>query len=132
FAPGSGVSERSRASRFSGGLFEDAPSTSYFRDVNGRLALKLTDRDRLSFTVYDGRDEANNSHDLSIPPPPTTIDVVNDSELPSDAVVQVSNAQRWTARGLSGIWTRTWSPVASTTVSFGRSDYARRAHQAWI
>jgi hypothetical protein len=133
FGTSSGVSARDRLPRFSGGSFPDAPaSSSYFRDVNSRLELKLTDKDRLSLSLYDGRDDANNSHDLAVPESTSTVGAADGTELPSNAVVQVSNVQDWTARGLSGTWVRRWSASASTTASISRSDYVRSGDQAWL
>lgn len=132
FATESGTSARDRAPRFSGGPFPLAPAPSSFHDLNGRMIVKATSSDRLTMSVYDGRDDVNDSHDLAVPAAPSTLLPVEGTQLPSDSVVQVSRVQNWTARGLSGTWFRQWSPSASTTVSIGRSDYFRRGDQSWL
>jgi ferric enterobactin receptor len=134
FSGGVGVSARDRVARFSGGTFPNAPVDSSFHDVNSRLELKLTNRDRLSVSVYDGRDTANNSRDVGVPAPASASAIVpvQGPQLPSDALVQASDVQRWTSRGLSGTWTREWAPGVSTTVVAARSEYFRSGDEAWM
>jgi ferric enterobactin receptor len=134
FSGGVGISARSRVPTFSGGPFPDASADSSFHDVNSRLELKLTGKDRVSLSLYDGRDTANNSRDVGVPAPASASSIVpvQGPQLPSDALVQTSDVQRWTSRGLSGTWTREWSPVASTTFVAARSDYFRSGDQAWM
>lgn len=133
FATQSGVSVRDRIPRFSGGTFQTAPSTSLFRDANSRLDLKVSSRDRLSLSLYGGRDDVNHSHDLAVPTATGPLDAVTGPPLlPSDAVVQVSDVDNGTTRGLTGAWTRQWSTSASTAISIGRSEYSRSTDRAWL
>ena len=134
FAPTAGVSARTRVPRFSGGAFADAVSDSYFRDIDARLDGRLTGADRVSFTVYDGVDRLNRSHDLPIAvAQPTGITIPVDAPpLPADAVIQAGQSGEWTSRGIAATWMRRWSPGASTTVSVGRSQYSRSGDQAWL
>jgi hypothetical protein len=132
FGPTGGTTERDRMPRFSGGLFPGAPTTSSFRDVNARIEMKVDARDRVAVAVYDGRNDANNSRDWMLPQLGGGVDVVQSPSLPGDALVQVSDAQRWTAQGRSGTWTRQWSASASTAVVVARSDYSRDSDRAWV
>jgi ferric enterobactin receptor len=133
FSTGVGVAAHGRIPRFSGGTFTNAPVDPTFRDVNGRFEVKLTAKDRLSMSLYDGRDDADNSRNVGVPASPSASAIVpvQGPQLPADALVQNSDIQRWTSRGLSGTWTREWSSGASTTVVVARSQYSRSLDQAW-
>ena len=131
FAETSGSAVRDRTLRYSGGIFSGIPSASEFRDTNVSLRGSLTSRDRLAVAFYDGRARTNRSHDLALDQPAAGIGVPT-AVLPSDALVQVSQASDWSSRGISGRWTRQWSPTASTNVSLARSRYSRSADQAWM
>jgi len=123
-------SARGRIARFSGGTLA-APLTSSFHDVNGRLDLVLPKSDRLAISFYDGRDDANQSRDLTRAVR-STIAVPDVVELPSDAAVQVSDAETWTGHGVGATWERRWSSSASTTVSVGRSEFSKGTAEAFL
>ncbi len=117
---------RDRAPRFSGGSFQSFP-TSSFDDLNAKAEFRPTGKDRVSVTLYEGHDAVNNSRDIAVAvptssasftPPPT-------DQLPADALVQVNDVQKWTARGLGLVWSRQWSPAASTVFSVGRSTHSK-------
>jgi ferric enterobactin receptor len=110
---------RTRVGRYSGGLFT-LPATSMFRDLNGKLEADLDAKDRLAVSFYDAAEDANNPRDLSLLHN-TSIGAPSLYTFPSTAVAQLSDLQKWTARGMSASWTRRWTPSASTTVSVGRS-----------
>lgn len=138
FAPTGGTAVRDRLPRYSGGTLSTTsvppatPTLSYFRDWNAKVDIAATQRDRVSFSVYDGRADLNNSHDLAVSQPSTVEGVPVVDPLPTDAVVQVSRVSGWTSRGLGGTWRRRWSPSATSMVSIGRSEFARGADQAWL
>jgi hypothetical protein len=128
-----GESARDRQARFSGGAFSGVPTSSSYHDVNARFDFEATSRDRVSASIYDGDNDANNSCDVALPPPAVgQIDVPVERELPDDAVVQASRVQRWTSRGWSGVWTHAWPAGVSSTVSFSRSEYSKTGDQAFV
>jgi hypothetical protein len=99
--------------------------------VNGKVELKVTTRDRVAVSFYAGRDDFNNSRDLPIGAAPTTLHVVDGSyQPPSGAYVQVGDIRNWKARGLSGSWSRQWTPAVSTTLSVGRSTFENGTDQS--
>ena len=112
-----------RAARFSGGVFQSTPE-SWFYDMNGRLDVTPTTRDRISLSLYKGRDDLDNSRDLSLQGPMLTRLSEEGVTLPSDAVMQISDVQGWHNRGLGATWNRQWSSRASTLFSVGYSEYA--------
>ncbi len=114
-----GQSARAQAPRFSGGTLP-FDLTSSFRDLNGKLQVDVTDRDRFAATFYDASEDANNSRDLAVTRN-TSISTPLAFELPSDTQTQVSDLQSWAARGMSASWTHHWSTSASTLVSVGHS-----------
>ena len=140
FAPTGGTAVRDRLARYSGGTLSTTPvsstgpTLSYFRDWNAKVDIAATKQDHVSFSVYDGRENLNNSHDLAVTQPltSTALGVPEVAVLPTDAVVQVSSVSGWTSRGIGGTWLRRWSPSATSKVSIGRSDYTRGADQAWL
>jgi len=131
FAGAGTVPSRERTARYSGGTFRSFP-TSSFQDLNGKLELRLTGKDRVSISLYDGRDHFNNSRDLTVLGSSDSVHAVTDIDFPLDTVVQISDLRDWKARGLSGTWVRQWSPSASTTVSVGHSEFSRNGDQAWL
>jgi hypothetical protein len=134
FAPTSGTAVRNRVPRYTGGSLSTSttPTLSSFHDFNAKVNVAATAKDRVSFTIYDGREDTNNSHDLAVAQPSTDIGAPEIDPLPGDAVVQVSSVGGWTSRGFAGTWHRRWSPSATSTVSIGRSEYSRSGDQAWL
>jgi hypothetical protein len=130
-AGGGNPSARSQPARFSGGAFQSTP-TSSFDDLNAKLYLALTGRNRLSLSVYNGREDVNNSRYLQLPAPSTDFAVPATPALPADALVDASDIEHWTGRGMSAVWTRAWSPTASTTVSIGHSEFTSSLDRAFL
>jgi ferric enterobactin receptor len=130
FAPGGSVAARDRGVRLSDGTMESAPDSSFY-DVNGKVELKPTGKDRVAVSFYAGRDDFNNSRDLPIGAASTTLHVVDAGyRTPSDAYVQVGDVRTWNARGFGGSWTRQWTPAVSTTLSVGRSTFENGTDQS--
>jgi ferric enterobactin receptor len=128
-AGGGNPSARRQPAFFSGGAFASTP-TSSFDDLNAKVDLALTGRNRLSLSVYNGREDVNNSRYLQLPAPSTDFAVPGSLMLPADALVNASDIEHWTGRGMSAVWTRGWSPTASTTVSIGHSEFTSSLDQA--
>jgi ferric enterobactin receptor len=128
-AGGGNPSARSQPARYSGGAFKSTP-TSTFDDLNAKLDLGLTGKNRLSLSVYNGREDVNNSRYLQLPGLGSDFGVPASPALPPDALVNASDLEHWTGRGMSAVWTRTWSPAASTTVSIGHSEFTSSLDRA--
>ena len=130
FTPAGSIAARERDVRLSDGTTEAAPD-SVFYDVNGKVELKLTGKDRVSVSVYGGRDNLNNSRDLPVGASPTTLHAVDGSyRTPADAYVQVGDLRTWKGFGASGVWTRQWTPAVSTTLSVGHSTFENGTDQS--
>jgi hypothetical protein len=131
-----GLSARSRLPQFSGGSL-GAGATSSFHDVNTKASVKLTSVDRVSLTVYDASDAANQSRDLAQPTTTTTSGTSIDEPgtypaLPADAVNHVTDIVAWTGRGIGAEWQRRWSSSITTHVSVGHSEFTKRDASATI
>jgi hypothetical protein len=122
---------RARPARFSGGLFGVPVDTPSFYDLNGKLQIQATPRDRLSLTLYNARDISNSSHDIAVPAR-DGIGAPNPLALPNDAAVQVSNVATWRGRGAAAAWTRRWSSKAATELTVGRSEFSNDADAASV
>jgi len=131
FAGGAGESARERVARFSGGTFASTPEST-FRDLNVRADFGISKADRLTVSLYDGRDDVNNAHDLRPPSLSAPFDEPSAFALPADAVVEASDVRTWKGRAAGATWARQWSPAVSTTVSFGRSEYASGRDRSWL
>ena len=122
---------RTRPARFTGGLFGTDGTDPSFYDLNGKLQLQPSLRDHVSLTLYNARDIANGSHDLSVPSD-DGISVPNPLLLPADAVVQTSSVATWRGRGASAVWDHQWSRTAGTVLTVARSEFSRDADTASI
>jgi ferric enterobactin receptor len=133
YSGGAGDPARERTPGSSAGAFKLSP-TSRFRDMNGKLVLTPTSKDRLSFTFYDGEESANNSRSLGVVLPTQTgiVAPTDAAALPADAQARLTDLLDWTARGFSGAWTRQWSAAASTVFSVGRSKMSARTERASV
>lgn len=131
FNTGGAVGRGGRMPRFSGGVFESTPQ-SWFYDVNGKIDFALGSRDRISASVYDGRDDLDNSRDLPFGGFPRFRLGETGVELPEDAVMQITDVRDWRNRGYGAIWAHEWAPAATTTLSVGTSEYGAGRSRASI
>ena len=118
---GGTAATRDRVPEYSGGSF--APAASSFRDVNGKIEANPSSKDRVSASLYDGRDTANLSRDV---PTPQSTDLAVPSPLtfPADLTAQVTNITLWNGRGMSASWDRLWSSAVSSHVTAARSAFS--------
>lgn len=129
FGPVSGVSVRDRSSRLDRSAA--APRSSFY-DVNGKFDLAVGRADSVAVSFYDGRDIVNNSRDLPNGSVSGSIAAVSGFQPQPDALVQVTDLNRWTTTGFSGVWTRQWARGVSTTLSVGRSEYETSGERSWL
>lgn len=100
-----------------------------FSDVNARVDLTPGHGNHISASVYNSNDDGNFSQDISIAPstdvstPPVVV-------VPSDATIQIGDAQTWTGRGVSAAWTRQWSSIFSTSASVAQSKFSKARQQS--
>jgi hypothetical protein len=120
---------RDRRASFSGGSFPAQLTTPSFYDLNGKLQLEVSPKNRVSVTLYNARDVANGSHDILVPGS-DAIGEPNPLALPRDATIQVTSLATWRGRGAAAAWTRRWSPSATTAVTVGRSEFSNDARTA--
>jgi ferric enterobactin receptor len=133
YSGGAGEAARDRTPRSSAGAFQLSP-TSKFRDVNAKLDLTPTSRDRLSFSFYDSEENGNNSRRLSIVIPTETgvVTPTDIAALPADTEARLTDLFESSVRGFSGAWAHQWSPSASTMFSIGRSKSSARTERASV
>lgn len=106
--------------------FASTPS-SWFYDLNTKFEFKPTQRDSISVSGYDGRDDVDNSRSLDLSgfsfpnfPGQTT---TTTSGVPTDPVLGISELHGWKNRGYGATWKHQWSPAATSTMSLGLSRY---------
>ena len=97
--------------------FESQPK-SYFYDLNGKLAFDLSSRDRITASLYNGRDDLDNSRVLTLPS--SISDLLARLGLQIDT--DISDLTNWRNTGASVAWARRWSEAFQTTL---RATYSR-------
>ncbi len=88
----------------------------YFYDWNGKLSFRPTDRDMLTLSVYSGQDFLDESRgvDREIPD-----NIVPDGRILFD----LDEKTDWGNRGISGKWSRQWTPKWYSNVLIASSEY---------
>jgi hypothetical protein len=129
FSTSGALARGGRAARFSGGVFQSTPE-SWFYDLNGKFELAVTDKDRLSISLYKGRDDLDNSRDLPVQPLMLNRLASQGIVLPTDSVMEISDIQDWGNVGAGVAWTHRWSPSSLTAFSVGYSTYANNRSRA--
>jgi ferric enterobactin receptor len=141
YAPGGATPVPGRATPFATGALTTTPESS-FLDLHATLDVRPTTKDRLTVTLYRGRDDANRSRDERLTAtaasagsssatstsiaPPVDYGVV----LPSDAYVAVNDVYNSTTLGFGAVWSRSWSRRLTTRITFGHSQYSHTRNQA--
>lgn len=111
-----------RGGRFGGGRgfgnFSQAVTTPdfYFYDLNAKATYRPTDEDVLSLSVYQGRDNLDDSR-------VQTQDVLGQN-FSRSFTTDVASLSNWGNRAMSGMWSRQWSPRVYTRALAAFSDYS--------
>lgn len=85
----------------------------HFADFNLKASYKLTQRDVLSFSVYNGRDDLKTGFDTPIFGPNndiTSVDILNEQA-------------EWGNIGLGLLWSRNWNANFYSSLQFARSSH---------
>lgn len=106
-------------------------TTPLFSDVNGRVDLTPGRGNRLTASVYHGRDDGNFSRDIAAGPG-TAIAAPPVLTLPADATVQMGDAQTWTGRGAGVDWSRQWTDTISTDASLVQSRFTTARQRSFL
>ncbi|MFN7916883.1 MAG: TonB-dependent receptor [Vicinamibacterales bacterium] len=108
-----------------GVLYQTTPD-SEFDDLNGKVTLRPTSRDRLSATFYNGRDTIDTIGSLGVSTLVSSLTYVAGTSTLSNGAdgltLGVSAEQRGENRGVGGSWTHVWNTRSQTQVTFGRSN----------
>ncbi len=123
YASGGAAPSRGRAVTYLDGTLRQ-PEKSSFDDLNGKIEIKPTRKDRLSATFFNANNHADHSRDLALAS--TTRDALAGLgvPVPSDSAVQTGDLQGSKSKGYGGSWMHLWSPSVSTTISASRSEYS--------
>lgn len=107
-----------------GVLYQTTPN-SEFDDVNGKVTLRPSSHDRLSGSLYNGRDTIETVGSLGVSTLVSSLAyVAGTSNLASGAdglTLGVSGEQRAKNRGVGGSWSHVWNDRSQTQISVGRT-----------
>jgi len=98
--------------------FESQPK-SYFYDANAKLTFALSPKDLIAVSLYNGRDDLDNSRTLELPS--TISDRLAKLGLQIDS--DITDLTNWENTGLSASWTRNWSDSFQSTLRAVYSKY---------
>ena len=87
----------------------------YFFDWNSKLSYRPSDRDMLTFSLYNGKDFLDESQTLD-----TEIPL---GENPAQLFLQLDEKTNWGNRGASTKWSRQWNPKLYSNVLVAASEY---------
>jgi|GEM_PF-1791671 len=93
----------------------DVDPEFYFYDVNAKVDLELSDRNRVSFSLFHGRDVYTNSVFNQF-----TDDSGPETQFLTD---RVDDEADWGNIGLGAVWENHWSERSYSRTSLGASDY---------
>jgi ferric enterobactin receptor len=88
----------------------------YFYDINSKLTLTPTDHDVLTFSIYNGRDNLDNSQGLG----GITIRQAGETD---PLNLSINSITEWGNAGMSAKWSRQWSDRFHSAISVARSNY---------
>ena len=122
-APGGGAAVgRMGGGGFGGrmGMFETEPK-SHFSDINARADFSLSQKDLIVVSLYNGRDDLDNSRTMELPP------FLMGEELEVDFSGEVTDLTGWGNTGSGAFWTRDWNESIQTklTASYSQFFYTR-------
>ena len=88
----------------------------FFYDVNAKLTYRPTGKDVLAISFYNGQDDLNKSRDLSR-------DVTANGQANVSVFNNITDLTDWGNIGVSGKWSRQWSPRFYTNGLVAYSQY---------
>lgn len=94
--------------------FQSEPS-SYFYDLNGRINLNLWSRDQIVLSFYNGKDDLDNSRDMTTPPFMEERGITMEGE--------ITDITEWGNTGISFSWERYWHNIFQSNLTLAYSDY---------
>jgi ferric enterobactin receptor len=130
--PGGGAPRVSaRAGSFGGGgrfsLFESEPK-SYFYDANAKLLWEPSTRDKITLSLYDGRDVVDNSRTLTIPD--FMLQRMTEAGLTPPDSFAITDTRQWENRGLGAQWKHAFGRGVEARVSLGYSRFQNLTDRA--
>ncbi|MEN8223157.1 MAG: TonB-dependent receptor [Acidobacteriota bacterium] len=103
-----------------GAMFDSDPK-SYFYDLNAKAVFTPSDRDILSFSLYNGTDDLDNSRDIELNSFMT--ERAEQMGLNIDISGEYTDITKWGNTGLSLNWIRQWNDKFSSTLTLAYSKY---------
>jgi len=117
---GGGMVGRQGGGRF-GASFDTQPS-SYFYDLNAKLALLPSTQDHLALSFYNGKDDLDNSRSLEIPDFMIERMAERGIEL-EGGDIDIIDLRDWGNTGTSLNWARDWNDIFQSRFTLAYSNY---------
>ncbi|MDH4057591.1 MAG: TonB-dependent receptor [Cyclobacteriaceae bacterium] len=121
----SGVYKEISGNLMGGDPFPNVPNSAninvvepvfYFYDWNSKLSFKPNDKDIFSISLYQGEDFLDESRVFTLP-------IVRPTLNPIEVKGNILEETNWGNQGISGKWSRQWSPKVYTNLVFAASEY---------
>lgn len=100
--------------RFANAATQQAQPNFFFYDLNAKLSYRPSDKDLLAVSFYNGKDDLDNSRDQSRA-------IGNNANL--NIVGGTTDLTDWGNTGISGKWSRQWSPTFYSNALIAYSEY---------
>ncbi len=91
---------------------ESTTPSSYFYDINAKISYKPTSKDIISYSLFNGLDNLDNSR------------VVSRSRNGVTSSGGVNDVTKWGSLGMSTAWSRKWNPIYYSKLLVSMSDYS--------
>ncbi len=116
FAPGGGPG--GGPGGFANAQLNQTTPDFYFYDLNGKITYRPTNIDALALSVYNGQDRLDRSRDLS-----RDLQGPGGGAIPANLTGGLTDLTGWGNFGLSGKWSRQWSPRLFSNALLAGSIY---------
>ncbi len=116
FAPGGGPG--GGPGGFANAQLNQTTPDFYFYDLNGKITYRPTNIDALALSVYNGQDNLDRSRDLS-----RDLQGPGGGAIPANLTGGLTDLTGWGNFGLSGKWSRQWSPRLFSNALLAGSIY---------
>ncbi len=117
-------STQTNSNRMGGGRFAgmfDSEPTSYFYDLNAKVIYKPSQKDVLSLSIYNGKDDLDNSREIELPS--FMAERAAERGFSIDVDGAYIDLNDWGNTGSSFNWLRQWNDKFSTNFTIAYSNY---------
>jgi hypothetical protein len=114
--------------RFGGGggrmaMFDTQPS-SYFYDLNAKLTFNPSPKDLSYLSLYNGKDEIDNSRELNIPA--EMLERLAERGIEVEGDINITDIQEYGNTGVGTNWSRAWSGNFQSSILLTYSNYINK------